>query len=99
MQEWDQRPLVSTLSRQQKMHVFLEDLSRQTKEFDEDALPDGEQGCGRPGCGKAEGGGCASCGTCGGCSTSGSAAGEHLKEDFSERLGNITTQPPAPLHY
>src|SRR5260370_41390761 len=97
MQEWDQRPLVSTLSRQQKMHVFLEDLSRQTKEFDEDALPDGEQGCGRPGCGKAEGGGCASCGTGGGCSAFGSGGEDRVKEEFSERREKKNEEPQTTL--
>jgi cell fate regulator YaaT (PSP1 superfamily) len=97
IQEWDPRPFVSTLSRQQQIHVFLEDLSRQTKEFDEDALPDGEQGCGRPGCGKAEGGGCSSCGAGGGCSTCGSAEENDLKEYFSELREKMNEQPRTPL--
>ncbi|MFL5245505.1 MAG: PSP1 C-terminal domain-containing protein [Gemmataceae bacterium] len=97
MQDWDPRPFVSTLSRQQLIHVFLEDLSHQSKEFDEDALPDGEQGCGQPGCGKIEGGACSSCGTGGGCSTCGSAEQSDLKEYFSDLREKMNGQPRTPL--
>jgi cell fate regulator YaaT (PSP1 superfamily) len=83
-QTWDPRSLVSTLSREHKVHIFLESLSRQNKELSEDELLDSEHGCGRPNCGKSEGGGCSTCGSGGGCSTCGSTSEKELKEYFGE---------------
>jgi hypothetical protein len=71
--EFDERPLVSALSKAHGLHLRLHTL-RATPEPDED-----HEGCGRPGCGR-ESGGCSSC-SAGGCSTCGS--GQDVKAYFA----------------
>jgi len=56
--EFDERPLVSALSRQYNLHVRLHSLKTAEE----------PEGCGRPDCGRGEGG-CSSCGSCGTCGT------------------------------
>lgn len=68
-QAFDARPFVSRLSTQYALHLTLHDLA---------SLPQAAEthGCGRPGCGRTEGGGCTTCGEGGGCSTCGAKDGD-----------------------
>jgi hypothetical protein len=80
--EIDPRPFVSTLSRKYEVSLTLEDLTRPAAPPDEE----GGVGCGRPGCGRSSGGGCAEgggCGTGGGCSTCGLKQAVDLKAYFA----------------
>ena len=67
----DYRPLVSTLARRHDVLIVMQNL----------ALPPEEktEGCGKPGCGQAGGGGCSSCGSGGGCSSG--SCGKHFEKD------------------
>jgi cell fate regulator YaaT (PSP1 superfamily) len=69
--ECDVRPLVSSLSRRHDVHIELEDLSR------------ADQGCGKPNCGRSNGG-CQSCGSGGGCGTCGSHGADDLQAYFAQ---------------
>jgi cell fate regulator YaaT (PSP1 superfamily) len=69
--ECDVRPLVSTLSRAFELHIMLEVMDTPPADMADEA-----HGCGKPNCGKADGGSCASCGTGGGCSSCGLAGNE-----------------------
>lgn len=75
----DVRPFVSTLSREFELHVALADLSRPTEAADHE-----EAGCGRPDCGRQEGGGCGTCGSDGGCGTCGSAKPQDMTLYFAQ---------------
>lgn len=75
--ECDVRPFVSGLSRRHGVHVALQDLTHPVE-----AAPQGE-GCGEPGCGKANGG-CGSCGSGGGCSTCATAPSTDEQAHFAE---------------
>jgi len=69
-QPFDARPFVSRLSTQDALHLTLHDLASAPNSADK------SQGCGRPGCGRTEGGGCTTCGEGGGCSTCGANGGD-----------------------
>jgi cell fate regulator YaaT (PSP1 superfamily) len=69
--ECDVRPLVSTLSRAFQLHIMLEVMSTPPADSEDEV-----HGCGKPNCGKEDGGSCASCGTGGGCSSCGLARTE-----------------------
>jgi hypothetical protein len=69
--DFDERPLVSSISRAHGLHLRLHTLRTEAEPEEE------EGGCGRPGCGKESGG---SCGT-GGCSTC--STGKDMKAYFS----------------
>ena len=75
----DVRPFVSTLSREFELHVALADLSRPAEAADH-----GDAGCGRPDCGRQEGGGCSTCGSGGGCGTCGSAKPQDMTLYFAQ---------------
>jgi cell fate regulator YaaT (PSP1 superfamily) len=66
--EADVRPFVSTLSREFELHVTLADLSRPAESAGHEDEAE-HAGCGRPNCGRKEGGGCSTCGSdgCGSC--------------------------------
>jgi cell fate regulator YaaT (PSP1 superfamily) len=73
----DVRPFVSTLSREFELHIALVDLT----------APKGAEeshGCGRPDCGRTEGGGCSTCGSGGGCGTCGSANPRDVELHFAQ---------------
>lgn len=73
--ECDERPLVSSLSREHDLYITLHNL----------AFPKAPSapGCGRPDCGQAAGGGCSTCGSGGGCATCGAAAAKDMKVYFA----------------
>jgi cell fate regulator YaaT (PSP1 superfamily) len=79
----DVRPFVSTLSREFELHITLVDLTgpKETTNPEEEAE---EHGCGRPNCGKAEDGGCATCGSGGGCGTCGTANPPDVELHFAQ---------------
>jgi len=70
--ECDVRPFVSGLSKRHDVQVLLEDVGRPKEE---------DHGCGRPDCGRGEGG-CSTCGT-GGCSTCGGGQPEDVRAHFA----------------
>jgi hypothetical protein len=75
---YDERDLVSALSRKHDLHIALHRL--QTAGAEEAAE---EHGCGREGCGRTAGG-CSTCGSGGGCGSCGSVVPEELKAHFLE---------------
>ncbi|HEY7308164.1 MAG TPA: PSP1 C-terminal domain-containing protein [Gemmataceae bacterium] len=75
----DVRPFVSTLSREFELHVALADLSRPAEADDHE-----DAGCGRPDCGRQEGGGCSTCDKGGGCSTCGSSKPQDMTLYFAQ---------------
>jgi cell fate regulator YaaT (PSP1 superfamily) len=88
-EEFDERDLVSALSRTHGLHVRLHSLKTSTAA---EEIPD-HQGCGRPNCGRTSGDGCGSgggCATCGGCGTS------DLRAHFAE-LREKMSGPRVPL--
>jgi hypothetical protein len=89
--EFDPRPFVSRLSTLFELQIALQDLSAPQKPS-EDAI-----GCGRPDCGKTEGGGCSSCGTGGGCSTCGSAQPEEVQTYFAGQRAKMEQALRTPL--
>jgi cell fate regulator YaaT (PSP1 superfamily) len=80
----DARPFVSTLSKQHDLHIELQDLSRVS------------EGCGKPNCGRGEGG-CSSCGTNGGCGSCGSHSGADVAAYFSELREKMAVGKRTPL--
>jgi hypothetical protein len=79
----DYRPLVSTLASRHDILIVMQNL----------ALPVEEKtnGCGKPDCGQAGGGGCNSCGSGGGCSSG--SCGKHVeKEQVAEYLAALKPQ-------
>jgi cell fate regulator YaaT (PSP1 superfamily) len=79
----DYRPLVSTLASRHDILIVMQNL----------ALPAEEKtnGCGKPDCGQAGGGGCSSCGSGGGCSAG--SCGKHVeKEQVAEYLAALKPQ-------
>jgi cell fate regulator YaaT (PSP1 superfamily) len=81
-QDCDYRPFVSTLSRRHDLLIVMQNLAL-PMERDEHS-----QGCGKPDCGKAGGGGCTTCGTGGGCSAGSCGAGIK-KEDVAVYLAGL----------
>jgi cell fate regulator YaaT (PSP1 superfamily) len=86
----DVRPFVSTLSREFELHIILADLTA-TKDTANHEGAEEPHGCGRPDCGRTEGGGCSTCGS-GGCGTCGSTNPRdvelhfaHLREQMERR--------------
>ena len=81
----DYRPLVSTLARRHDVLIVMENL----------ALPPEEktEGCGKPDCGQAGGGGCSSCGSGGGCSSG--SCGKHFEKDqVAQHLAALQSDAP-----
>ncbi len=78
----DVRPFVSTLSREFELHITLVDLTgpKDTTDHEDTEEP---HGCGRPDCGRTEGGGCSTCGS-GGCGTCGSANPRDVELHFAQ---------------
>lgn len=77
-EECDYRPLVSTLARTHDVLIIMQNLAEPVEEEHADG------GCGKPGCGQANGDhGCSTCGTGGGCSTCGKGV---KKEDVTAHL-------------
>jgi len=91
--EYDERPLVSALVREHDLRVLLHNLGGAMHEEVEEE----EHGCGRPNCGKAEGGGCSTCGTGGGCSTCGTSQPEEVQAHFSELREQMLARGRTPL--
>jgi cell fate regulator YaaT (PSP1 superfamily) len=60
---------VQTLNRTFQLDIRLENLA-----LPEEKREPADQGCGKPDCGKTEGGGCSTCSTGGGCSSCGTGA-------------------------
>jgi hypothetical protein len=73
--EFDERDLVSALVRQHDLRVRLHSLRT--------APAEAEHGCGRPDCGRKEGGGCSTCGSGGGCSSCGAAKPDEVQAYFA----------------
>jgi len=69
-EQGDWTPFVEALGRRRQIKILLENLAIPPLEADV-AEEDAHGGCGEPGCGRASGGGCTSCGTGGGCSSCG----------------------------
>jgi len=84
--EFDERDLVAGLSRRHGLRVRLHSL-RTTEPAEE------EHGCGRPDCGRKEGGGCSTCGSGGGCSTCGAAKPEQVQAYFAALRERMHRQP------
>jgi hypothetical protein len=84
--EFDERDLVSALVRRHGLRVRLHSL-RTTERAEE------EHGCGRPDCGRKEGGGCSTCGSGGGCSTCGAARPEQVQAYFATLRERMHRQP------
>jgi cell fate regulator YaaT (PSP1 superfamily) len=82
--ECDVRPLVSSLSKQHDLHIELQDLSR------------APEGCGRPNCGRGDGG-CSTCGSGGGCGTCGSHEEAEVQAYFSSLREKMTHLKRTPL--
>lgn len=69
--------LAAELERQHGIRFTIHDLSREKSDE-----PEKDKGCGKPGCGSADGGGgCSSCGTGGGCSTGSCSKGKVANAD------------------
>lgn len=85
--EFDERDLVSALVRLHGLRVRLHSLRPA------DEGPEAEHGCGRPDCGRKEGGGCSTCGSGGGCSTCGSAKPDEVRAYFAA-LRERMDEPP-----
>jgi hypothetical protein len=84
--EFDERELVSALVRRHGLRVRLHSL--RTAGEPEEA----EHGCGRPDCGRKEGGGCSTCGS-GGCSTCGAAKPEEVRAYFAALRERMPAAP------
>jgi cell fate regulator YaaT (PSP1 superfamily) len=82
--ESDIRPFVSALSKQHDLHIELQDLSR------------APEGCGKPNCGRGEGG-CSSCGEGGGCGSCGAHSGADVAAYFSELREKMAVAGRTPL--
>jgi hypothetical protein len=84
--DWD--GFVAALHRRHGVEVLLENLAAVAPPQEE---ADGHGGCGKPDCGRAEGGGCSTCGSGGGCSSCGSGGVElaayfaHLRTQMEQR--------------
>jgi cell fate regulator YaaT (PSP1 superfamily) len=88
---FDAPPFVSKLSTVFEVHITLQNLAQAAQHEEE------EHGCGRPDCGKTEGGGCSTCGTGGGCSTCGSATVEDVQSHFAELRTQMEQAHRTPL--
>jgi cell fate regulator YaaT (PSP1 superfamily) len=84
--EFDERDLVSVLVREHGLRVRLHSLRTVPEAAAE------EHGCGRPDCGRTEGGGCSTCGSGGGCSTCGAAKPEEVRAYFAALRGRMEQQ-------
>jgi cell fate regulator YaaT (PSP1 superfamily) len=90
--DFDERDLVSRLSHRFDFQLVLHSLAlAETAEEPEEH----GHGCGRPDCGKKEGGGCSTCGSGGGCSTCGTGA--DLKAYFAGLREQMAAQQRTPL--
>jgi cell fate regulator YaaT (PSP1 superfamily) len=91
----DERQLVSTLSKKYELQITLHNMALPPKNA---GLENLHGGCGKPGCGKQDGGGCTSCGTSGGgCATGcGSIKSDELQAYFMSlrhRMDNRSRMP------
>lgn len=80
-QSCDYRSLVSSLARIHDLAILMHNLALP-------AVEEEDHGCGKPGCGKTEGGGCSSCGS-GGCSTCGKST---HKDEVAAYLVGLRTK-------
>jgi hypothetical protein len=86
----DLSAFLQRLAAEQGVEVWLENLvAPVTAEADDDG------GCGKPDCGRSEGGGCSSCGS-GGCSSCGSKSVD-LRAYFSHLRGKMQEEKRTPL--
>lgn len=76
----DPAPLLDALAATHGVQVWLENLADPLEEEE-------EHGCGKPDCGKSEGGGCSTCSSGGGCSSCGSG-----KVDMRDYFGHLREQ-------
>lgn len=81
----DGSALVEALSAQFQLSVLLENLAVAVPVTSEE---EEHGGCGQPGCGRADGGGCSTCGSGGGCSSCGSSKLD-LREYFAHLRGKM----------
>ena len=88
--DFDPRPFVSSLSRKYEVHLTLQDLTHPGPAEEEEAHG---EGCGRPGCGRANGG----CGSEGGCSTCGLKKAVDLKAYFAGLRAQMERHNHQPL--
>jgi cell fate regulator YaaT (PSP1 superfamily) len=88
--DFDERDLVSRLSGSHDLRVTLHSLAL-PKEPDE-----AEVGCGRPDCGRTEGGSCGDCGS-GGCSSCGARSPVDLKTHFANLREQMFAHNRTPL--
>jgi cell fate regulator YaaT (PSP1 superfamily) len=88
---FDAPPFVSKLSTEFEVNITLQNLA---------AAPQNDQtehGCGRPDCGRTEGGGCSTCGTGGGCSTCGTSKPEDVQAHFAALRAQMEQAHRMPL--
>jgi len=90
----DLTPFALALAQRHPINIFLENLAI----AHEAALPEEEAhgGCGEPGCGRASGGGCTSCGTGGGCSSCGTGKVD-MTAYFAHLRSKMENQQRRPL--
>lgn len=88
---FDERELVSRLSRQFELRVALHRLANREAETEPE---DEAGGCGRPGCGSTSSGGC---GSSGGCSTCGVHKARSDREHFARLRKQMEAAPRHPL--
>ena len=91
--DFDERELVSRLSRQHELRIALHNLATPAEAVEHE---EEEHGCDRPDCGKKEGGGCSTCGP-GGCSSCGSATPAAVQEHFSTLREGMEERARTPL--
>jgi hypothetical protein len=88
---FDAPPFVSKLSTEFEVHITLQNLAAAPQPGET------EHGCGRPDCGRTEGGGCSTCGTGGGCSTCGAAKPEDVRAHFAGLRAQMEQAHRTPL--
>ena len=93
--EADERPFVSTLSREFDIHIVLVDLSHDPSASVADES-DEPAGCGRRDCGQRADGGCSTCGS-GACGSCGSAQPKDLELYFAQLREQMERQRTALL--
>jgi hypothetical protein len=88
----DPTPLADALARRHEVTVLLENLATPVPA----AVEEEAGGCGQPGCGRAHGSGCTTCGTGGGCSSCGSGKVD-IAAYFAHLRSKMETSQRRPL--